>query len=417
MSRWQETFDSHAIHETLKELKRLANSEFEDIDENEIPERRRFIKALTAYEEALSGLDAELVPINQLDSLNNALRHQNILAQLTSYAGTHNISHLVAANDHLSSQLTQLSMVMAIARPPSAEAPIKQLEEMVDYISNSLIEKKTALVEQLENLTASVTNSEQGLAQLEALIEKRKTETDSQLTQWQQQFAEAQERRNTEFSTWKDKVNEEAEQYTQEIVDKSNETLSKHQDDFNTSIKETLDDADAKHKAILDLYELTAGDSVGAGYLKNALEERKQANLWRWISIVFIVATAGWLFYAYSQSSLTVVDGGIIWSKVLTVFSLTSVLLFGAALSSQQSNRHRANEKRASWFALQVKAIDPFINSLEPKERNELKRLLSERLFANPDEINEGSGSVISEHAVNVIVKSITDILGKVPKS
>lgn len=415
MSRWQEIFDSHAIHETLKQLKALASTEFEDVDENEVTERRRFIKAINAYEEALSRLDAELVPINQLDGLNTALRHQNIWGQVTNYASNGNASHLVAANDQLSNQLTQLSLLLAIAGLPTAETPVKNLEETIDYIGNALAKKKTALEGQLDGLSKSVTKSQQELKRLEDAIEKRRAETDSQLSQWQQQFSEAQERRNTEFSAWKDKMDTEIDESTQKIISQSNDILKKHQTEFDERIDAILADADEKHTAILDLYELTAGDSVGAGYLNNASYERKQANLWRWISIAFIVSTVAWLFYAYSHSSLTA-DGGILWSKVLTVFSLTGVLLFGAAFSSQQSNRHRANEKRASWFALQVKAIDPFIHSLDPKERNELKRLLSERLFANSDELSEGSGNVISEHALNVIVKSITDILGKVPK-
>lgn len=416
MSRWQEIFDSHAIHDTLKQLKALASTEFEDVDETEVPERRRFIKAISAYEEVLSRLDAELVPMNQLESLNNALRHQNLWGQMTNYASNGNASHLIAANDQLSNQLTQLSLLLAIAGLPTAETPIKNLQETVDYIGNALAEKKAALVEQFDGLSESATKLQQELKQLEGTIEKRRTETDSQLSQWQQQFSEAQERRNNDFAAWRDGLEEQVENSFKELLDKTRETLKQSQDAFDQNIDEILSDGREKHQSILDLYELTAGNSVGAGYLKSASEERKQANLWRWISVGFIVATVAWLFYAYSYSAMTVVEGGIVWSKVLTVFSLTGVLLFGAAFSSQQSNRHRTNEKRASWFALQVKAIDPFINSLETKERNELKRLLSERLFANRDELGDGGGSVISEHALNVIVKSITDILGKVPK-
>ena len=416
MSRWQDVFNSHAIHETLKQLKALASTEFEDVDENEVPERRRFIKAISTYEEVLTRLDAELVPMNQLDSLNNALRHQNLWGQMTNYASNGNASHLVAANDQLSNQLTQLSLLLAIAGLPTSETPVKNLEESVDHIGNALAKKKAELEGQLDGLSGSVAKSQQELNRLEDTIEKRRAETDAQLSQWQQQFSEAQERRNNDFTAWRYSLEEEAKNSLKELLDKSSETLKQYQVAFDKNIDEILSDGREKHQAILDLYELTAGDSVGAGYLKSASDERKQANLWRWISVGFIVATAAWLFYAYSHSAITVVDGGIVWSKVLTVFSLTGVLLFGAAFSSQQSNRHRENEKRASWFALQVKAIDPFINSLETKDRNELKRLLSERLFANSEELRESSGGVISEHALNVIVKAITDILGKVPK-
>jgi hypothetical protein len=47
-----------------------------------------------------------------------------------------------------------------------------------------------------------------------------------------------------------------------------------------------------KHERILELYELTAGDSVGSAYLKNANDEQTEANTWRDKSIYFIVGTA-----------------------------------------------------------------------------------------------------------------------------
>jgi hypothetical protein len=50
-------------------------------------------------------------------------------------------------------------------------------------------------------------------------------------------------------------------------------------------------------------------------------------------------------------------------------FSLTAVLLYGAAYSAQQSTKHRNNEKRARWFALEIKAIDPFISSLPESDQ------------------------------------------------
>src|SRR5690606_18584207 len=50
------------------------------------------------------------------------------------------------------------------------------------------------------------------------------------------------------------------------------------------------------------------------------------------------------------------------WHTMLIAFSISGVLLWGAAYSAQQSTRHRNNEKRARWFALEVKAFDPFIS-------------------------------------------------------
>ncbi len=89
---------------------------------------------------------------------------------------------------------------------------------------------------------------------------------------------------------------------------------------------------------------------------------------------------------------------------------LTGVLLYGAAYSSQQSTRHRNNEKRTRGFALEVKAIDPFISSLGEEERNQLKRLLSEKLFRQSGNVGSSESRVFDEHAYKMIIKGIPEI-------
>ena len=104
------------------------------------------------------------------------------------------------------------------------------------------------------------------------------------------------------------------------------------------------------------------------------------------------------------------INSGISWSQLLKAFSVTGVLLFGAAYSAKQSNIHRQNEKRTRWFALEVKAIDPFIASLKEDDRKALKNELSKRLFGQKDENNE-KDKVFDDHAFKVVIKGITDVL------
>jgi hypothetical protein len=102
------------------------------------------------------------------------------------------------------------------------------------------------------------------------------------------------------------------------------------------------------------------------------------------------------------------VDKPFNWQQFLLSVSLTGVLLFGAAYSGQQSNRHRDNEKKFRWFALQMKALDPYISSLDPEEQKELKKTLSEKFFNGVHE-QESKGNLVDEHAVGYIAKAIVD--------
>lgn len=418
MSRWQEEFNAHPIHETLRELRKFAETQFQDMESQEIPEKRRFIKVISTFEETLGKLDPELVPANQLDSLNTALKapNQNIWNQLTAYAGNGNVAHLATANNHISIQLTTLSLLLAIAKRSAREAPLRGLEKITDEIAEALVAKKEQIQEQYDTLSGSLADTQNELEKLTSTIEVRRTATENQLAQWQQQFSEAQERRSTEYSSWRNTTDEKAKEAIQTIVNESKAKTTHLQVSTDAKLTEIIQDAKSKHQSILDLYELTAGDSVAAGYLKNADDEFKQANNWRYITIGFIVATVIWLLVANFLDSAVNADGNIIWSKLVTIISLTGVLLFGAAYSSQQSNRHRSNEKKTRWFALQVKAVDPFISSLTPEQQQTLKKGLSEKLFGGFNEAGDKDGTVIDEHAWSVVVKSITDILGKLPK-
>jgi len=442
MSRWKEEFDGHPIHTTLQELKTLAETTFDNVDSQESPEKRRFLKVIQSYEDTLKKLDPELVPMNQLDALNTALRGGQFWPQITSYASNGNVAHLIQANDLLSQQLTSLSLLLAIAKKTSREIPLRGLEEAVDSTIETLIAKKDELSNSLDLLQDKVVN-------LESVVETRRTETDAQLSQWQKQFSEAQERRNVDYTTWRDVTDKKIAEVIQSITDETTQAASEINDDFSSKMDAIIADSEKKHDSIIELYELTAADSVGGGYSKNANDEQEQANIWRRVSIGFILATAVWLGFTYSQTieivpqlnlsttqekvekvqvgkeSLPAVENvqasseaaDINWLRLIVTLSLTGVLLFGAAYSSQQSNRHRTNERKARRFALEMKAFDPFINSLSPEIQNDLKQKLSEKLFGNIDDSSDHEGKVIDEHAWKVLTKSLTDILGKIPRS
>lgn len=210
-------------------------------------------------------------------------------------------------------------------------------------------------------------------------------------------------------------------------------------------------DSKSKHQSILDLYELTAGDSVGAAYIKSANDERSQANLWRGISVGFIVITVAWLVFSFfynaeggnifgsTSAALVSQDDGASqdsneqflnipdvelgfsqidqfpWHIMLIAFSISGVLLWGAAYSAQQSTKHRNNEKRARWFALEVKAFDPFISSLDSQQQQELKRQLAERIFGQNSTADEDS-KIVDEHALRVVSDVFGKVLSKLPK-
>jgi hypothetical protein len=450
MNRWKEAFDKHPVHETLSWLDNAASSNTENLSEGEVEEQRRLKKIIERYRFVLSSIDPEIVPVNQLDSLNQNLRHQNIANQVNAYTKNGQASNLVLVNDQVSKLLTQLSLLQSLSDDSESQDKTSYIDSVVDSAINGLAAKKEALEKQLDNVE-SLTKGQ--TAKLEALsedIKKKDVELTNLSSEWQNQFSAAQESRSQEFSKWRDTFSSEKGKEIKDIIDKYSEDLNDQFSRFGGELSNIIADSKSKHQSILDLYELTAGDSVGAAYIKSADDEKKQANSWRVVSIVFIVITVVWLLFSffYNAEGWNILGSspGVVvsqnaplqesneklfnvssakmdfsgnnhfpWHIMLIAFSISGVLLWGAAYSAQQSTKHRNNEKRARWFALEVKAFDPFISSLEAQQQQELKRQLAERIFGQSSAADEDS-KVVDEHALRAVTDAFGKVLSKLPK-
>lgn len=423
MNRWEEQFTNHPLHQTLKDAESLISTEKEDAKEQDMSEKRRAHKLLYAFTETLANLDPELVPFNNLDSINNQIRHANVWNQLTAYSQNGNPANLQNANDHLSATLAHLCQLLSIAKTSESNESIKPLEKSLDEFAKAITSKKDELQSAIAGHKGELNKQQQELTSLTSSLQQKKQETDQMLTEWQKQFSEAQNTRNetfatdqkartAEFNKWSKETSEGIEKKFDELFKTTSVKISKTETDFSKVIAEHTRDAEEKHGRILELYELTATDSVGGGYMQNAENEMKQANFWRWATIVFIILTAAWTGISYFTGPIAGDETGAgLLGKVLKAFSVTGVLLFGAVYSAKQSNTHRQNEKRNRRFALEVKAIDPFIASLEPTDQQALKRALSERLFGRNENDHDGDNKVIEEHALKTVYSGIVDIL------
>ncbi len=456
MNRWEEQLKNHPIHETLEWIKDCADSKVDDLDEEGLIEKRRLIKYVSYHEEVLKVLDSEVTPFNQLDSLNNQLRSKNIAPQLEAYKANGNVQHLKNANDQISNLLTQLSLLLSISNENSQGTPLKELEKFIDSTNSSLVQKKEDIQDSYEQLSQSISTSNQKLSELQESIKAINTQMNTQVSEWQSQFSSAQESRSKSFNQWRDEFTSEKNSELEHLAELYEKETNDIKEKFVQRLGDILKDGKAKHEAILDLYQITAGDSVAAGYLKSANEEKKQADFWRLVAIGFIMLTVCWLLYSYTNiapdnfpigdSSETTIakpehtkqtpskeagkdatkqnyseissipTRGFPWHKLFLAFSISGVLLWGSAYSAQQSTKHRRNERRTRWFALEVKAIDPFISTLDDAEQKELKKQLSERIFGQFLHDDDNS-SVVDEHALKIVADSIGGILSKLPKN
>lgn len=453
MNKWKERLDKHPIHDTLSWLESSTSSSEKEVTEGGIQEERRLNKIINQIRNVLTSVDPELIPFNQVDSLNNHLRHQNVAGQVNAYVKDGNPARLSSINEHISSQLTQISILRGLCNSESSSQSnqIEDLENLVDNTIDGLIRKRDDLKRQLNEILSSTSDSKKKLEALSAEIKQKEVELTNLSTEWQSQFSSAQEGRSQEFSKWRDGFTSNKEKEANDLIERVSTKLEDDRDKFDQELGSIIEDSKSKHQAILELYELTAGDSVGAAYINSANNEGKQADKWRIISVNFIILTVCWLLFSYFKNlptlsnekavvsfstanvnnekknalpptqPLTITQPntdkgeGFHWQLLLITASISGVLLWGAAYSAQQSTRHRNNEKKARWFALEVKAFDPFISSLDQEQQRELKKQLAERIFGQGSKEEIKDSKVVDEHALNIITNAFGTLLSKLP--
>jgi len=462
MSRWSDQLKNHPIHETIRQLQEWVSTEFEDVSEEEFSERNRFNKVLGLYKSKLESIDAEIAPFNQIDGLNSQLKVAQIWNQANAYAQNRNITHLKAANDHLSGQLTQLSLLLPLVEGDNQKL-VHDDSSSLEYALRVLIKKKEELESDLSKIGANIDMSNAEVAELNLAIDERKKESDAALSQWQQQFSDAQEKRSNNFNEWKNAIDGEIKGKTSSITSKTQEAVETYRKGIEEALNQLNDDAKAKHNAILELYELASGDSISGGYAQTANKERFQTNFWRAVSFAFIIAAVFWLYSAYQQVEMKptsgytfikktdpetteTVDGktkniarikkdesknndgqleieskiqepnnqvntASFWQHLLLSFSLTGVLLFGAGYAARQAHSHRTTEQKTRWFALQIKALDPYISSMEPGDQLDLKKQLADKFFNGVEQSSVDDIKVFDSDTPSSLINSVTNLV------
>jgi hypothetical protein len=422
MSRWADQFEKNQIHQTVNQVREWIATEVEDIDKSHAAERLRLIKIIDTIKSIVEGLDPDIFPDTEMTQLSQHMRHQSFWNQLKSYSSNGNVAHLQTANDHITGQIPNILKMATLAKPPDVQQALRAIEEANDSFRKSIEKTKANFEKVINGYNSKISEFETQITNLQQEYDALKQSTEDSLADWQNTFTSAETTRAKEHSDAQiekgEKFNEillefkdQAGSEREEISKRHDETLRKFVGDFEASVTDTLQDINQKHQSVLDIHELVANDGVAGGYKKNADEERSAANTWRIISmlcyglILVWVVFKGWLGFGVAAT------GTLDWPVIVTTVSVTAVAFVAAQFASRQSRLHRINEQRMRWFALEVKAIDPFISSLPIEMQQELKRQLSERLFGQDrvadDSLGRGlassSGQKILEKAVSAI--------------
>ena len=74
---------------------------------------------------------------------------------------------------------------------------------------------------------------------------------------------------------------------------------------------------------------------------------------------------------------------------------------------------HRDNEKRMRSFALETKALDPFMALLSKEQQQQIKAELIRRMFGQQNNEGRGKAAKLDKTSIEMIGEKISDVLKK----
>ena len=427
MTRWSDQLDGNPIHQTLRQLNEYLEADVQDIDADHEAEKRRLKKFLQNINEVIAGLDAEFYPEQQLIALNQQLIQPTLVNNLQAYKANPDRQYLHAANESLTAILPTIYQFTGFSRQPKVRDTIKLVEEAYDNFCKKIEQAEKSLQVQLGEADTKLNEVSRQVSDLTKIQADLKEKIDKTLIDWQSDYIAAQTKRIEEFSTAQIKRENNFETAVREWREASDQEITKistrHNDDmdrfvsqYTTEVNVRLKDMKGKHDAILEIHGLVGTDGVAGGYQKGASEERRDANFWRWGSIISLALAAIWISVKYFSGLDLTPNGDVNWAEVVTATSLTLVLLGGAGYTARQSKLHRETEQHLRWFALEVKAIDPFLSSLPLEQQYELKNQLSQKLFGQnrlTADKSEANGDVVPIKLLEGLLQLLAKFQGK----
>lgn len=417
MSRWADQFSKLAIHATIETAIEALDFESEELDAVVASEHRRLKKAFDFLKSVIDGMDPEMSPDAQLNSLANHL-NQHVVAQISNYVANSDAQHLTNANDQFTTQIQTIFQMAGVSKPQESRKAIRGVEAAYDKFCKAVEKTKGQFAEAAEEKATEISNLETRTSELSTSLESHLSTTESQVSAWQTEFtdaqttraeehSEAQIDRGKEYDVALREFNTASEKDRTATTKKHDQALTKSFATYNEDVIDKTKSIGKMHASIKKLHGLATNDSVAGGYKKGADDERRAAFWWSLASMGCYGLILLWVLFKGKLGFGVAGVDGLDWPLIVTTVSVTAVAFVAAQFAGRQSRVSRMNEQRMRWFSFEIAAIDPFISSLPVEEQQKLKQQLSEKLFGQDRVIDDRPSKVRGLDPESI--KSVTD--------
>ena len=128
------------------------------------------------------------------------------------------------------------------------------------------------------------------------------------------------------------------------------------------------------------LISVIGGKAISGGFIKNAGEEKKAADFFRWAAILLMLVVAGTLWNSINSHGLKP-DPSLVALKIgFAVFAS-----FVVAYLVKQSALHRSQQHKYQQKAFDLSGINTYIATLPAADQHALKMKIAEKIFVPPE--------------------------------
>ncbi|EHJ91094.1 hypothetical protein [Vreelandella boliviensis] len=429
MNEWVNYYNEHNIHKTLDELLDFLHNNVDMVNSNSSDNLSHISSILIKTKQVIDSIDPTFYPTHTLDEINELLTCNSFKHVFVKILNNRDFDYneAKALTNSLVEKVYKLSAMTTnideneLFNSISSRLTKKQRQQEKEIIDLRLTLEFTIgeAREKLNSINALEESLRERSSQVKDIMENNDKMMLAEKNRRREEFTSEQKLRHDTFLKQSEETLKTITEKTKSIYKNQEEQIDKRTSALFQKIADSSNDITEKHNSIKDIYELVAEDGIAGGYKKNADDEKSAANLWRGITMGCYALIILWVLFKNTLGFETFINNQVQWPVLIITISITAIAFIAAQFSSKQSRIHLINEQKMRWFALEVKAIDPFISSLPENEKNDLKKQLSEKLFCQhrtEDVSNETESHSKSLDALSSVVHNLTDTIKTITK-
>jgi cell division septum initiation protein DivIVA len=334
---------------------------------------------------------ATLVSVHALNQLNKHL--QAALNELNAYVSNKNTAHISNALTQFEQNvLPWLWGFVPITRAADNEA----LPAIIEGLSQSASETIKQLVQERDKLVSHIQETDATAAELKSRLDamsesaaRERAEASAAVAKLEQAFAAKETERAAAFDAAINKI--KADYSTLEKTTKNESAL------LISGLEEQKNNA-AK------IVQVVGNIGVTGNYQGIAKAEAKQANFWRWATVLFFaggVTLAGATFYRFWGEPITPESIWAIAVRLLYAIAITAPAWYTA----RESARHRTNSDRARQTELELASLGPFIELLPPEKKISIREEMTKHYFGREVELHTAKAPLDAQTVKEIAIE------------